>query len=109
MRIHRSAEDKTQHTCCLVVKHIHRNLSVSDKLFKWVGKIVCVISLRLVGSHTVSVRAHLDVKTASGSLPCVVGSAPVAYDSSIESPTLLEDTVEQGVILTAMAVEPPIV
>ena len=26
-------------------------------------------ALRVVGSHPVSVRAHLDVKTASGSLP----------------------------------------
>ena len=107
--VHCRAEYGAQHTGSLVVEHCLRNFSLAHELLKRVGKEIGVVALGFVGCHTVGERSHLYVETSVSSLPSVVCSAPVAYHGSVKSPSLLQYSVEQRVVLAAVYVEPLVV
>ena len=54
-------------------------------------------------------RAHLDVHPVEGGQFCAVDPAPVRDDEAFETPFVLEDLVQQGIILAAVLAAEPVV
>ena len=109
LRIHRRAEDGAQHTACLLIQHAHWHLSVFQQLFERIAQIVHFIAKLALLRLAICVGAHLDVQATRGSFQTIRCTSPVADERAIPIPFLLQDTVQQLVVVTAVHTLPFVV
>ena len=102
LRIHRRAEDQTQHPAHLVVQRLHVGFALAQEIQIGMRQIVVVVGVPSPAPESVRPRAELHVQSVPDRLFRVVDAAPVRDHNPVEPPFPFQDVVQQVLVVAAM-------
>ena len=99
--IHCGTERETQNSAYLFIQYLFVNLFVLEFCQKWFGQEIFVVSVAPAPSQSIGPGSHLHVEAIVCSLIGVMGSAPVRYDNTVETPVSFQNIIEQILVVAA--------